>query len=214
LQRSTSGEAANFASTILRPKCLVHRHGRVPPSLAIKGNGITVSLFHTTGIRLSGRDECGRSHAVARSVPWRLEQAPAYSSRQMLHEIDREPTRGTRREAPRPHVASTRGPRPRQHGRAAANDEVVGMSAPGFCSDVGAFVDRDVILSCVMPSVRELMPARTITYRAFCDPSGGSLSAASPWRARRAAPGSSGSAAWRRTLSGEISNRAASTCSR
>jgi hypothetical protein len=43
-----------------------------------------------------------------------------------------------------------------------------------FRSDVGAFVDRDVILSCVMPSVRELMPARTITYRAFCDPSGGS----------------------------------------
>jgi hypothetical protein len=43
-----------------------------------------------------------------------------------------------------------------------------------FCSDVGQFVDRDVIMGCVMPGVRELMPARAITYKAFTDPSGGS----------------------------------------
>jgi hypothetical protein len=43
-----------------------------------------------------------------------------------------------------------------------------------FRSDVGQFIDRDVVMACVMPGVRELMPARAITYRAFTDPSGGS----------------------------------------
>jgi hypothetical protein len=39
---------------------------------------------------------------------------------------------------------------------------------------VGALVDRDVIVSCLMPGVRELPPSNTISYRAFVDPSGGS----------------------------------------
>jgi hypothetical protein len=43
-----------------------------------------------------------------------------------------------------------------------------------FRSDVGAFVDRDVIVANVMTGVRELMPSNNISYRAFCDPSGGS----------------------------------------
>jgi hypothetical protein len=43
-----------------------------------------------------------------------------------------------------------------------------------FRSDVGQFIDRDIILACTMAGVRELMPAATVTYKAFCDPSGGS----------------------------------------
>jgi hypothetical protein len=43
-----------------------------------------------------------------------------------------------------------------------------------FRSDVGQFVDRDVIVANVMSGIKELMPAVATSYRAFCDPSGGS----------------------------------------
>jgi hypothetical protein len=43
-----------------------------------------------------------------------------------------------------------------------------------FRSDVGALVDRDVIMACVMAGVRELPPSNMVSYRAFADPSGGS----------------------------------------
>jgi hypothetical protein len=43
-----------------------------------------------------------------------------------------------------------------------------------FRSDVGAFVDSEIVMACVMRGVRELLPARSISYKAFVDPSGGS----------------------------------------
>jgi hypothetical protein len=43
-----------------------------------------------------------------------------------------------------------------------------------FRSDVGAFVDSEIVMACVMRGVREMLPARSVTYRAFVDPSGGS----------------------------------------
>jgi hypothetical protein len=43
-----------------------------------------------------------------------------------------------------------------------------------FRTDVGAFVDTENVLSCLMRGVRELLPSRSICYKAFCDPSGGS----------------------------------------
>jgi hypothetical protein len=43
-----------------------------------------------------------------------------------------------------------------------------------FRTDVAAFVDTENVLSCLMRGVRELLPSRSISYKAFCDPSGGS----------------------------------------
>jgi hypothetical protein len=43
-----------------------------------------------------------------------------------------------------------------------------------FRSDVCVFIDREVVLENVMPGVREIPPARGISYTAFADPSGGS----------------------------------------
>jgi hypothetical protein len=43
-----------------------------------------------------------------------------------------------------------------------------------FRTDVCAFIDSEIVLSCVMKNVRELLPARSVSYRAFADPSGGS----------------------------------------
>jgi hypothetical protein len=43
-----------------------------------------------------------------------------------------------------------------------------------FRSDIGAFVDRDIIIACTMSGIRELPPAREISYQCFVDPSGGS----------------------------------------
>jgi hypothetical protein len=43
-----------------------------------------------------------------------------------------------------------------------------------FRADVGQFIDRDVVMACVMSGVKELMPSSTVTYKAAVDPSGGS----------------------------------------
>jgi hypothetical protein len=43
-----------------------------------------------------------------------------------------------------------------------------------FRRDISAFVDRDVIESCIVPGRFELPRVSDVSYRAFCDPSGGS----------------------------------------
>jgi hypothetical protein len=43
-----------------------------------------------------------------------------------------------------------------------------------FRSDVGAFIDSEIVAACVMRGVHELLPARSVSYKAFVDPSGGS----------------------------------------
>jgi len=60
--------------------------------------------------------------------------------------------------------------------RAMARDPMAASAEYGaqFRTDVGAFVDTDIVLSNVMRGVRELLPSRSINYKAFCDPSGGS----------------------------------------
>jgi hypothetical protein len=60
--------------------------------------------------------------------------------------------------------------------RAMQNDRAAAMAEYGaeFRSDICNFVDRDIIEANVMSGVRALMPSNATTYRAFCDPSGGS----------------------------------------
>ena len=43
-----------------------------------------------------------------------------------------------------------------------------------FRSDVTGFIDREMVMACVVPGLRERPPDRTLRYHAFCDPSGGS----------------------------------------
>ena len=43
-----------------------------------------------------------------------------------------------------------------------------------FRSDVGQFVDSEIVIACVMRGVHELLPARSVSYKSFVDPSGGS----------------------------------------
>jgi hypothetical protein len=43
-----------------------------------------------------------------------------------------------------------------------------------FRSDVGAFVDSEIVVACVMRGIHEMLPARSVSYMAFVDPSGGS----------------------------------------
>jgi hypothetical protein len=60
--------------------------------------------------------------------------------------------------------------------RAMARDPMAASAEYGaqFRTDVGVFIDTDIVLSNVMRGVRELLPSRSINYKAFCDPSGGS----------------------------------------
>lgn len=60
--------------------------------------------------------------------------------------------------------------------RAMARDEAAARSEylAEFRSDLASFVPRDVVDACVIPGRYELPHAHKFTYRAFCDPSGGS----------------------------------------
>jgi hypothetical protein len=60
--------------------------------------------------------------------------------------------------------------------RAMQRDRTAAMAEYGaeFRSDICDFVDRDIIEANVMNGIRELMPSNATSYKAFCDPSGGS----------------------------------------
>jgi hypothetical protein len=60
--------------------------------------------------------------------------------------------------------------------RAIERDAVAASAEYGaeFRSDVANFIDREVAMAAVMPGIKEIMLSAGTTYRAFCDPSGGS----------------------------------------
>ena len=61
--------------------------------------------------------------------------------------------------------------------RAYEDDPAVASAESGaaFPTDVQSFVSREAVEACVVPDRRELPPISRTTYRAFTDPSGGSV---------------------------------------